>query len=163
MLLEQLAVLKDRICNAKNRSDLAKQILMFLIEASEGVTKETRLTLVADREGYTADEIRRAAIDFDQIQKSGPGLNGLNQILADQGSNLCFSALYGHFDQINLVRTFIDEQYYFDCGQKRLFRGNLPLRYTFWFAIDCYSRQATLVCATRNQLEQIPLKGLTNI
>ena len=54
---EQIAALKYMIFASKDGTDLSKRAMAFLIDQSEGLTKEVCLTLVADREGYTAEEI----------------------------------------------------------------------------------------------------------
>ena len=58
---KQISALRYMIFSAKNGTELSMRVLAFLIESSEEFTKEVCLSLVADREGYTADEISAAA------------------------------------------------------------------------------------------------------
>ena len=152
----QIAALRYMIFNAKNGTELSKRVLAFLIESSEGLTKEVCLTLVVDREGYTADEIRAAGHGVDSMG-SGNGTTYLDQILAAMGSELSFSVHYGDFDPTRTSDPFNCDGQFGDWDRSQVIHSgptpeSMPPRYTFWFSKQNYSRQAALVVATREEL-----------
>ncbi len=147
---KQISALRYMIFSAKNGTELSMRVLAFLIESSEEFTKEVCLSLVADREGYTADEISAAARGVDAMVSCN-GTTHLQELLAVMGSDLHSSFHYGDFDPARTDRPFNCDE---DLG---LFSENMPPRYTFWLAKKHYSKQATLVVATREELERIDL------
>lgn len=159
---KQIAALKYLIFIAKDGTDLSKRVLAFLLDASEGLTKDVCLTLVADREGYTADEISAAAYGVDSM-KSRNGTTHINQILHAMGIELKFSVHYGDFDPTRTDDPFNSYGQFaglkaHEATEPGLVREGMPLRYTFWLSKEHYSLQATLVVATREKLEQINLE-----
>lgn len=157
----QIAALKYLIFAAKDGTHLSKRILSFLIDESEALTKEVCLSLVANREGYTGEEISAAADGVFRMSNSNCSTH-LGEIVCVMGVNLKFSAHYGDFDPsrgdcrlncdgIAAGRTI---QQVYDPG---LTREGMPIRYTFWLSKNHYSEQATLVVATLEKLNQIDL------
>ncbi len=159
---EQIAALRYLIFNAKDGTDLSKQVLAFLIESFAGLTKEVCLSLVADREGYTADEIGAAARGVGSMG-SGNRATHLDQILCLMGSDFGFSVHYGDFDPTRTGDPFNNDGQFpgfsvHQVARPELVREGMPLRYTFWLSREHYSRQVALVVATREELERINLK-----
>ncbi len=156
---KQIAALRYMIFNAKNGTELSKRVLAFLIESSEELTKEVCLSLVADREGYTADEISAAGHGVGGMDSCN-GTTHLDQILAAMGSELSFSVHYGDFDPTHTDDPFSQAGQFAGWPQADLEsrREGMPMRYTFWLSKKNYSRQAKLVVATREELDQINLE-----
>lgn len=159
---KQIAALKYMIFIAKNGTDLSKRVLAFLIDQSEELTKDVCLTLVADREGHTADEIRAAAHGVHGMGSCN-GTTHLDQLLHVMGSKFSFLYHYGDFDPDRIGNPFSSAGQFAGCSSAQvsnpeLLREGMPLRYTFWLSEESYSRHATLVVATREELEQIDLK-----
>lgn len=159
---KQIAALRYMIFNAKDGTELSKRVLAFLIESSERLTKEVCLSLVADREGYTADEISAAGYGVGNMESCN-GTTHIDQILHAMGSELGVSVHYGDFDPARTDDPFNSDGQFTGWDRSRVsrpgqIREGMPLRYTFWLSKQDYSRQATLVVATREELEQINLK-----
>ncbi len=159
---KQISALRYMIFNAKNGTELSKRVLAFLIESSGEITKEVCLSLVADREGYTADEISAAGHGVGSM-KSSNGTTHLGQILHVMGSDLRFSFHYGDFDPTRNDDPFNSDGMFAGCENSQvsrpgLSREGMPMRYTFWLSKQDYSPQATLIVATREELERIDLK-----
>ena len=160
---KQIAALRFMIFNAKDGTELSKRILAFLIGQSNELTKEVCLTLVANREGYTADQISKAAYGVGNM-RSGGGTTHLDEILDVMGSEFGFSVHYGDFDPTRTGDPFnCDGQFAAlrnlasSVSDPGTLREGMPLRCTFWFSKQNYSREAALVIATREELEQIDL------
>jgi len=159
---KQIAALKYMIFKANNGTELSKRVLGFLIDQSEELTKEVCLTLTQDREGYAADEISAAAIGIG-VMKSSHCTTHLHELLDIMGSDLNFSVHYGDFDPTRNDDPFNSDGQFAGWSESHvnrpgLVRKGMPFRYTFWLSTQDYSRQATLVVATREELEQIDLK-----
>src|SRR3989344_7416148 len=159
---KQIAALKYMIFNAEHGADLSKRVLAFLIDQSERLTKEVCLTLVADRERYTAEEIRNAGHEMGAMSSSNCTTH-LAELLRVTGSELNFSYHYGDFDPTRAEDKFNCDGQFAGHMESQvvhpgLVRKGMPLRYTFWLSKENYSRQATLVVATRKELEQINLQ-----
>lgn len=137
----QIAALTYIIFNAKDGTELSKRVLTFLVELSGFLTKEVCLSLVAGREGYTAGEIRAAGHGVHDMESS-QGTTHLNQILDAMGSKLKFSVHYGYFDPARNGDALVWQESD-SC--------------TFWLSKETYSRQATLIVATRKELGKINL------
>jgi len=159
MTPKQIAALRYMIFNAKNGTELSKRILAFLIDQSEGLTREVCLTLVEGREGYSAEEISDAAVGVGGMD-SANGTTHLHELLLAMGSEINFSVHYGDFDPARVGDKFCyDGQYRGQQGNcpHGLAREVMPLRYTFWLSKKSYSREVELVTATRAVLDQIDL------
>lgn len=158
---KQIAALKFLLYNANVRNQTTKQILALLINRSRKLAKEVCLTLVQDRDGYTAEEIDAAAKTV-SILLSSNSTTHLNEVLKAMGSDFVFSVHYGDFNPSRSKDQFSAEGMFagFDKSQVsdgKLLTEGMPLRYTFWLAKDYYSRQAVLVKATRDSFEKINL------
>jgi len=159
---KQIAALRYLIFRAKNGTDLSKRVLAFLIASSEGLTKDVCLTLIENREGYSADEIHEAGRGVGGLQSSC-GTTFIDQILIAMGSTLAVSVHYGDFDPSRPSNPFNTDGQFAGWPKDKLSqpesgRTGMPLRYTFWLSKRPYSRQASLVVATREALEKINLK-----
>lgn len=159
---KQIAALRYMIFNAQDGTDLSKRVLAFLLTQSEGLTKEVCLTLVEDREGYTGNEIHDAGLGVGAMQSSNC-ITRLHALLYLTGSELNYSVHYGDFDPIRSDDPFnCDGQFaghdVSKVARPGLVRTGMPLRYTFWLARSPYSRDATLVTASRRKLGRINLK-----
>jgi len=158
---KQIAALKYLIFNAKTKDKLAKRILAFLIHQSNMFTKEVCLTLWENREGYTADEIDAAAMGVSSMQSSD-GTTHLDAVLEAMGVKLKFSFHYGDFDPnrkgdpMSAAGQFAGAPLS-KVSRPELAQKGMPMRYTFWFSKKDYSRKATLVTPTREELEKINL------
>ena len=153
---EQIAALKYLISKSRN-PDLKKQILVLLIDSSEGLSKGVCITLIDGREGYSGEEISDAAYVFDTCS--------INKVLRAMGSELVLSVHYGDFDPSREGRPFSSAGIFAGAnpllvGNPESVRENMPTRYTFWLAKDFWSSKAELVETTREVLEQIDLKKL---
>ncbi len=164
----QIAALRYMIFNAKNYKNekvntLAMQVLAFLIDKSEQLTKEVCLSLVADREGYTAEEITEAAYAVGGMQSSN-GTTHLDGLMSLIGGGFTTSVHYGDFDPTregdphNTDGQFAgwDVSKVQDPG---LVIEGMPTRYTFWISKGQYSRGAELVVATRAELDEINVRN----
>lgn len=159
---KQIAALKYMIFNSRDGTELPKRVLAFLIDQSEGLTKEVCLTLTADREGYTADEVHAAGRGVGAMRRYH-GTTHLNELLDLMESDLHFSHHYGDFDPHRHGDPFNTAGQFAGMSQHQVYDPELvlegmPKRFTFWLAEEDYSRQATLVVATREELEQIDLR-----
>src|SRR3989344_927969 len=160
---EQIAALKYMIFASKDGTDLSKRAMAFLIDQSEGLTKEVCLTLVADREGYTAEEID-ALMSGVSTMESSVRTTYLNELLLVTGSGFKFDIHYGDFDPcrsgdpFSCAGQFAGARVGSQVLDPALAREGMPLRYTLWLSKSRYSRQAALVVAGRNELEQINLE-----
>lgn len=152
----QVAALKYMIFSSQDGTELSKRILAFLINQSEGFTKEVCLTLVEDREGYTADEIRSASCTIHTTH--------LNQLFRIMGTEFIFSYHYGDFDPTRIGNPFSFAGQFAGADISQVvdpeaIREGMPERYTFWLAKHCYSDQAMLIITTRKELERIDIKA----
>lgn len=155
----QVAALKYLTFSNIKKGTLAKQILSILIDASEGLTKDVCLTLMEDREGYSADEIEKAVANISQVLSSAAPVR-FNELLILTGSNLRFCLHYGDFNPNRAGDKFDTSGQFASMGLQRsqvskesLLTKGMPLRYTFWLAQKYYSREAVFVAVTREVLE----------
>src|SRR3989338_5663853 len=146
---------------AKDGVELSKRILIFLIDQSEGLIKDVCLTLVADHNGYTAEEILKAAYGMGAMQGAN-GTTHLLELFCLMGEEIPKSSFhYGDYDPsrkgdpFNSAGMFAGMPVDMVGGRDpaELVRTDMPRRYTFWLARKNYSGQATLVVATREVLE----------
>lgn len=157
----QIAALKYLIFEAENGTELSKRILAFLIDRSEGLTREVCLTLVEDREGYTGEEIDSAARGVGGMISCNCTTH-LGALASLSGSELCFSVHYGDFDPKRSGDKFSSAGIFAGVPldmvrHPSLAQEGLPKRYTFWLAKEYYSNTAELVTTTRADLDLIDL------
>ncbi len=159
---EQIAALKYLIAGSKDGDDLAKQIMWYLIEASNYLSDEVCLTLLEDREGYTSAEIDQAVNGWSRMNSSNCGTH-LSQMFTAMGSDFHFDCHYGDYDPergdevLNCAGIFAGWPVHKVQHPNLVLEGQ-PLRYTFWLCNAYYSRNARLVTTSRDQLEQINLR-----
>ena len=156
---EQVAALKYLIFNAKDVDELAKRVLAFLIDHSEGLQTEVCLTLTDSKEGYGADEIQGAADSCSAMQSSCETTH-LNELMTLMGCDLSFCLHYGDFDPQRTPDAFCADGQFEGARLDQVtdpgaIRTGLQLRYTFWLCRKDYSRQAKFLPVIRQQLEQI--------
>ena len=157
----QIAALKYLIFWAKNGSELSKRVLRFLLDQSEGLTREVCLSLVEGRDGYSSDEIHAAGLGVGAMQSCNCTTH-LDAMTALMGCEFHFNFHYGDFDSIRVDEPLNNDGQFAGFRESQVKRPELvqkgaPMRYTFWFSRQDYSRDATLDFATREQLEQIDL------
>lgn len=159
---KQISALRYLIFKSKDGNELTKKILAFLVEQSHGLSEEVCLTLVEDREGYTAEEIRDAAVGVDEMLSSNRRTH-LHEILQAMGRNFRFCIHYGDYDPTRDGDPFNSDGQFAGAtkeqvgGEVNLLREGMPIRFTFWCAKDFYSRTAKLVKVTREFLDQIDI------
>jgi hypothetical protein len=160
---KQIAALKYMIFISRDGVDLSKRVLAFLIDQSEELTREVCLTLVENREGYSADEIDAATHGIDRMMSCNctTHLNALEEMI---GSGLFSYLHYGDFDPTRVGDPFNNDGQFPNCRIDQVMRPGLimqgmPLRYTFWLSRKPFSWEATQVIATRKELEKINLKS----
>lgn len=151
---KQIAALKYMIFKAKDGNELSKRILAFLLDQSKGLTKEVRLTLVADREGYTGGEIQAAAYGIG-VMESCNCTTHVDQLLHVTGSEFLLSFCCGAFDANGADELSGKTGQCVGFNSPR--RESVNLGYTFWLAKELCSQQATLITTTRDELERIDL------
>ncbi|MFZ2523505.1 MAG: hypothetical protein WAW92_03940 [Minisyncoccia bacterium] len=156
---KQIAALRYMIFRAKDGSELSKRVLAFLIDSSDGLTKEVCLSLVADREGYNTEEISAAGHGVSDMQSCN-GTTHLSQIMVAMGNDLYFSVHYGDFDPSRPGDPFSQAGQFAGIPQADPVsrQEGMPMRYTFWLSRENYSREAKLVTVKREELEQINLR-----
>jgi hypothetical protein len=157
----QITALKYLIFKAKNGTELTKRVLMFLLVQSEGLAREVCLSLVEGREGYSSDEIHAAGLGVGAMQSCNCTTH-LDAMMALMGCDLHFNFHYGDFDSTRVDEPLNNDGQFAGFRESQVSRPELvqkgaPMRYTFWFSRQDYSRDATLVFATREQLEKIDL------
>ncbi len=150
----QIAAIKYLIFHAKEGSPLVKRILAFLLDQSQGLTKEVYLTLESGQD-YTDDEVHENAVTMNGLQSVNCQTH-LNEIMSAVGAGFEFSVHYGYFDKPGHFSTL---------GQFAGLPGphfndplGIPTRYTFWCAYRSYSYTASPVLASRSELEAIDLE-----
>ena len=153
----QIAVLRFLIFTTQHGTELTKRVMAYLIDQSRGLTLDVCLTLIEDRDGYSADEIRDAAFDLDVKPI-------INQILLEMGSNLHFSLHFGDYDpnrngkHLSSAGQFAGLPADKVSGPPDLTQEGFPVRYTFWLARQSYLNEATYVGAGREVLGLIDLE-----
>jgi len=135
--------------------------MAFLIDRSQKFTREVCFTLTEGR-GYTADEIRGAASGIHGMQGCNCTTH-IDQILHVMGVKLRFSYHYGDFDPNRNGDPFSSAGQFAGADISQvcrvdLIRKGMPLRYTFWFSKQDYSRKAKFIIATHEKLEKINLR-----
>lgn len=164
---DQIAALKYVICASSEQSELLKRVLLFLIDESLYLTREVCVTLLEDRDGYAADQIRDAAHGLSRLQSmSYAGSLHLVEIMRAMGAGYLFSVHYGDYDPSWHENPFSEAGQFAGSSPELVLGGpeltmpNMPLRFSFWLARECYSECATQVAATREQLESIDFREI---
>jgi len=155
----QTDALRYLIFKSKDGTTISKQVLVFLVAKSRLFTQSVCMSLVADREGFTDDEIRDAAHGVDRMLSSVCNTH-LGYVLDAMGTDFNFCIHYGDYDPNRHGDPFNCDGQFAGLAVKQvndpgLVRENLPMRYTFWLATGVYSRKAKYVTATRADLEKI--------
>lgn len=157
---EQIAALKYLITKARDGNETIRLILFFLIDASNGLTEEVSITLTHEKDGYLSAEIKDAAVSLDMMEGESHTTH-LYELMKLMGAELCFSASYGHYDEMERFNT---EGAF--SGYKHLAPGHehdrddLPFRITFWLAKKKYGfseHGKTLMTPSRSVMRAIDL------
>lgn len=119
MKAKQIEALKYLIIKSKDADDLAKRILFFLIDKSEGLTKEVSMT-VWEGDAFSRNTVNKAAENCNSL-KSCSRETHLGELLALIGSEMHFSYHRGHYVDGRL-----------DIGDQQ------KMRYTFWLAKEMH-------------------------
>ncbi len=115
---KQIEALKYLIIKSKDANNLMKRALFFLIEKSDGLTKEVSMTLW-ENETFSRSAVDAAAKNY--MRSNTGGTTHLNELMTLMGSDLCFTWAYGHYTNGK-----------FDTGSRA------QLRYTFWLAKEMH-------------------------
>jgi hypothetical protein len=138
--------------------DLTKRIVTHLVNNSEGLTKEVCFVLHQDREGYTKEEIHKAALDVKTLLSSNCNVH-FNALLTLSGCEMYLSCHYGHLEgtELNTSGQF--------PGQVRglseeIHPTDAPTRYTFWLSKNHFNLEelAPPLTVTKADLDQIDLE-----
>jgi hypothetical protein len=153
---KQIAALRYLIFRAKPDNKLIKQVLVYLLEKSGGMREQVYLSLHQDREGYTGEEISRAAIALHAFESCNGNVH-LDQIMIAMGTDFQFSTHYGHYETPG--GTFITKGLFPGAPNRPDDSRDDPLRYTFWLAKGSYGRAGgeIEVRVSRGDLEKINL------
>jgi hypothetical protein len=138
---DQIAVLRYMIYKSKDGNNLAKRILIYLLNASEGLTKQVCLCLVEGMTGYTRREIEAAA-DTMSAMDSGNCTTHLHMLTMLMGTEMHFSCHGG-----------VPE------GEKGFnYDGK---GYTFFIGVKSYgnSGNGTELRVTKDDLDRIDIKA----
>ncbi|MEK7570196.1 MAG: hypothetical protein AAB515_02040 [Patescibacteria group bacterium] len=159
---QTILTLKYLISKSKDGDDIAKRILFFLIDNSNGLTEQVSMTLTQDHDGYTKDEIHTAAHKLDYMRSSN-GTTHLSEIMLIMGAELGFSTHYGHYNEMGKLDT---EGMFPGCGElapgHENDREDMPLRYTFWLAEKDYGHSGqgrSLVTPPKQELMKIDMSN----
>ena len=144
----QVAAVKYLISYAKDGCELGKKLYFFLIDNSEGFTKEVYVTLTEGDE-FTAEEIREVAREMDAMTSCNCTTH-LDAVMKSTGTDFRFNLHYGSYNSDGSFNT--DGQ----IGDS----GNARMRYTFWLAPGLYGAETLSlveVLVLRKDLEKIDL------
>ncbi len=142
----QLDALKYLILVSKDGEVLAKKILLHLIAHSERLTKEVCLTVIEGREGFTSEEIEKAAYGVHDMQSSN-GTTHLSEVMVAMGASMLFNLHSGDFDPDRQGDPFNHE-----------FEKDRRKRYTFWLDRTFYSREATYIPTSKVDLQKVDVR-----
>lgn len=154
----QIAALKYLISAAKDGNPRVKQIMYFLIDRSERLTKEVCVTLTQDCEGFTGNEIDRDARKMSSLASRNCSTH-IDQIMIALGTKFRFCVHYGNFGNDGKFDTSgmfpgMSKNLVLD---EKLTILNAPMRYTYWLASDYYSKTAKTIPVTRAELDAIDI------
>lgn len=159
---KQIAALKYLVFHSRDANDLAKRIVAYLIEQSNGLVDGVCITLCADRQGYSAEEINTAAHHFGGMLSCNCNTH-LSALMSAIGSDMHFSHHYGDFNPKRKRRFSNDGQFAglppkIVSGGKRAVKQGMPLRYTFWLSLRPYTTDARFCPVMRKDLDTIDLE-----
>ncbi len=147
---QQVATLRYLILKAEG-TDLAKRVLTFLINRSEGLTRDVCVSLVSGREGYGRKEIEAAAHSVHNMHSVNHSVH-IDALTTLMGSELHFSS----------SRTCLVEESPGHLQFNDLESADSPLKgqycLSFWLTKENYYREAALFAVTREELEAIDLQ-----
>lgn len=161
---EQIAKLKYLIARSKDGGLLVKQIMYFLLDKSEQLTKEVCVTLSHDRYGYRGHEIFKSAEDLSNIC-AGNGTTYFDEILMVTGSGFRFDSECGYFDHKGEFINGGDHDYLANIQDQhpKIFEASYPsicnVRYTFWLSQEPCSRKAQRFNECRAGLQAIDISS----
>lgn len=153
---EQRAALRYIIFKARNGNELTKRIMTHLLNESRGLTREVCLTLVADREGYSGEDIQQAASGMHSMNSTN-GSTHMNELMIAMGSDMRFDYHYGDYDPSREGNPFSTagmfpgwpiEKVAGAVEEPDLVEEGFPMRFTFWLSRKDYSSTAELVSVT---------------
>ncbi len=154
---KQIEALKYLLSHAEIKNDLAKRIVFFLLEKSNGLTQEVAFSLFEGRSGYSAEDVRTAARSVDYL-RSVHGTTHIDAVFAAMNAEMHFSIHYGHYAEN-------DPNSYNTLGQFPGFKHHpvdAPVRYTFWLSRKSYghdTKALKILCTpSKRKLKSISLK-----
>lgn len=154
---DQINALKYFIALSPDGSKEAKRTLLFLLDASDGLTREVCVCIVDGESGFNTNYVA----SLTNYMHSSGGSTHLGELMRLMGTEWGFNYHYGDFDPIRKEDSFNTAGQFEDPA-----KSGYPLRYTFWLT-DCtdmenwYSRNATLVPVTREELDAIDINPST--
>ncbi len=159
---EQLSALKYIIFQQRDVIEPTKQLLSLLIDESQALTRDVCTTLSA-KDGISAEMISLIAREVDRLM-SESGSVYLNELIKLMGTDFLFSLHYGHYvvgekNHLDKAGMFagIDPSRVLTSSPARSVEQGHPVRYTFWLARKCYSKEAELFETTEEKLKAVDL------
>ena len=149
---EQIAALKYLIFKARDGTDRAKKILSLLIDASEGLEKEVFIT-VTGGEGFTEEELQDDSLSVGAVQSSNCTTH-LGALLHLMGTDFHFTHHYGHMTEDGEYDT---TGQFPGAPDHPTHTGEEPVRYTYWLARESYSKEASRVSVSREEIDAVDL------
>lgn len=140
---EQIAILRRMIARSGDGNDLAKCILIFLVNASNNCARQIAVTISQDDHGYSREKIIDAAVCVGMMCSSS-SLTQLNELMGLMGTTLRFGRRRGYYGESGI---FKDEAHSVDA----------PVRHTFWlsFLNSGNPGERNLTIASRATLQSI--------
>lgn len=156
----QIEALKYLILKSQEANELAKRIMFWLIEKSEGLTKDVCICLNEADGEFSADEIQLAARSFDHASSSN-SRSHLGAVFRAMNSEFSFHMHYGDFDPTRAEGERLNTDGIF-AGHRNVLRAGdakegMPMRYSFSLARFYHQNDADLIPTSRKQLEAIDL------
>lgn len=150
---QQVAALKYLIGKSKETQKLLpKQVMFFLINQSEKLSREICVVLREDVHG-TCEEISAVGHEVDWFNSSN-GSTHLNEVFTAMGIRLKFSVHYGNLEDTGHLNSLGQFPGAIDA-HKVQYPVHAPMRYTIWLAKPFYSRTAKILTVTRKELDEI--------
>lgn len=158
---KQIEALKYLVAKSKDGSDLAKRVIFFLIDQSQGLTEEVSISFIQDRGGFTREELSSVAHAVGSFTSSN-GSTHLHALMSLMGAELNFSLHYGHCDELG---AFSAEGMFGERPKNAPGHENdrkMPCRYTFWLSKNDYGHDGQARPVTPPTLEELMAIKLTS-
>src|SRR3989344_2981903 len=107
----QVSALKYLIAHSRGASDLAKRILFFLLDRSNGLTEEVCFSISSEGVEYTEADVKQAGHTVGGMQSCN-GTTYLNELTALSGSDFSFSVHSASAFGFVSYRFWLSRKYY---------------------------------------------------